>query len=454
MAGFVDFSIDTTADGAADAVFDSSNRPTHYEELVGGMVTVKVADLPKTDPMRIPVTANFNGGELELQGYITRKGDATMVAATAYECMRDVGDHGAGEEDLLPSAVKDVEAEDACLSEIAALKTSQSSDDPDEVVSLGPEAMFFISAKATDAVGNSVGSGADLSWKITADSDNEADAKKAIVADSGKTNETIMIISGEDAIAGTYSITVTSPDKEASTMIMITVSDVASMIEVTCDPMMIPVDTGLTDCTVMVTDALGNIPSNLREKENAQGQPISDTVRVAVRSRDAQIIGVDDENDTDLDDMGMASFSILLREDAMEGSSITINVSTTIGDQTLRANTTVVYGDAPSEVMEPGTELGKASNVTTGPFNEGGVVQVNWASAPNATGYIIYAVNVDELDDPDGQIVVKAVNDAAAMTYNLEGLNVGANYDIYVVATAPAMAEWPEDADVQHVTAN
>ena len=41
------------------------------------------------------------------------------------------------------------------------------------------------------------------------------------------------------------------------------------------------------------------------------------------------------------------------------------------------------------------------------------------------------------------------------MTYNLDGLNVGANYDIYVVATAPAMAEWPEDADVLHVmTAN
>jgi hypothetical protein len=105
------------------------------------------------------------------------------------------------------------------------------------------------------------------------------------------------------------------------------------------------------------------------------------------------------------------------------------------------------------EAAEP-EEVGPATGVTTGPFNEGGVIQVNWDAAPNATGYIIYAVNVDELDDPDGQIVVKAVNDAAAMTYNLEGLNVGANYDIYVVATAPAMAEWPEDADVQHVTAN
>ena len=43
--------------------------------------------------------------------------------------------------------------------------------------------------------------------------------------------------------------TVTSSDGEASTMIIITVSGVASMIEVTCDPVMIPTDTGLTDCT-------------------------------------------------------------------------------------------------------------------------------------------------------------------------------------------------------------
>ena len=51
--------------------------------------------------------------------------------------------------------------------------------------------------------------------------------------------------------------------------------------------------------------------------------------------------------------------------------------------------------------------------LSTGPFNEGGVIQVNWDAAPNATGYIIYAVNVDELNNPDGQIVVAPVNDAA-----------------------------------------
>ena len=98
--------------------------------------------------------------------------------------------------------------------------------------------------------------------------------------------------------------------------------------------------------------------------------------------------------------------------------------------------------------------VGPATNVTTGPFNEGGVIRVNWDAAPNATGYIIYAVNVDELDVADGQIVVAAVNNGATDTYNLDALNVGDTYDIYVIATAKGMVVWPASTDVQQVTAN
>ena len=98
--------------------------------------------------------------------------------------------------------------------------------------------------------------------------------------------------------------------------------------------------------------------------------------------------------------------------------------------------------------------VGPATTVTTGPFNEGGVIQVNWDAAPNATGYIIYAVNVDELDVADGQIVVAAVNNGATDTYNLDALNVGDTYDIYVIATAKGMVVWPASIDVQQVTAN
>ena len=104
------------------------------------------------------------------------------------------------------------------------------------------------------------------------------------------------------------------------------------------------------------------------------------------------------------------------------------------------------------EAAEP-EEVGPATGVTTGPFNEGGVIQVNWDAAPNATGYIIYAVNVDELDDANGQIVVAAENDETAETFNLSGLNVGDTYDIYVVATAKEMVAWPTSAEVVQVDA-
>ena len=98
--------------------------------------------------------------------------------------------------------------------------------------------------------------------------------------------------------------------------------------------------------------------------------------------------------------------------------------------------------------------VGPATSVTIGPFNEGGVVQVNWDAAPNATGYIIYAVNLDELDDANGQIVVRAANNGATDTYNLDTLNLGDTYDIYVIATAKGTAAWPASTDVKEVTAS
>ena len=85
LTGFVDLSIDTSAAGAADAVFTRSARSTLYVELgddsdeEDGQVTVEVKDLPENDALRIPVTANFNNGELELMTNIVRKGDSMMV---------------------------------------------------------------------------------------------------------------------------------------------------------------------------------------------------------------------------------------------------------------------------------------------------------------------------------------------------------------------------------------
>ena len=76
-------------------------------------------------------------------------------------------------------------------------------------------------------------------------------------------------------------------------------------LSVTCDPEMIPIDTGLTDCTVTVTDENGNVPSNLHKKMDDVDKIIKDKVRVAVRSKEVTLIGTDD-NDVTLDDNGMA----------------------------------------------------------------------------------------------------------------------------------------------------
>ena len=144
----------------------------------------------------------------------------------------------------------------------------------------------------------------------------------------------------------------------------------------------------------------------------------------------------------EVDDMGMVTITGV----AAGTATITVTATDMAGAMATQEIMVTVEAAEPEEV-------GPATSVTTGPFNAGGVIQVNWDAAPNATGYIIYAVNVDELDDANGQIVVAPVNDAAAETFNLGGLKSGDTYDIYVVATAKEMVAWPADADVDQVEA-
>ena len=150
----------------------------------------------------------------------------------------------------------------------------------------------------------------------------------------------------------------------------------------------------MTECTATVTDAMGNIPSNLGMEENALGESVFDTVRVAVRSRDVQIIGVDDNNDTTVNNKGTAAFSILLREDATEGSSITVNVSSDIGDEMLRANTTVTYGEAAPE-PEPMPMLLGAPSITSVMSDAAGMATVMLTPGDNATKHWVWAAPTD-----------------------------------------------------------
>ena len=151
--------------------------------------------------MKIPVTADFNNGELVLTGNIVRKGDATMVEAKAYACEPDSKDGADGP---------------VCTSEIAGLNTPNTSDDPDEVIALGPSDSFVISGKATDAVGNTVSSKGQLTWSITPGSDNEDDAEDSLDDGKGSGLEAIAVTGDTDSVPGIYSLTVTSEDGEAS----------------------------------------------------------------------------------------------------------------------------------------------------------------------------------------------------------------------------------------------
>ena len=123
------------------------------------------------------------------------------------------------------------------------------SNDPKELVSIGAEGYFFIAGSAKDALGSTVDKldSGEVTWKAA-----DADARAALEDESGNTNTAIMISS--DAEPGTYNITVEDSGKDASATVSIVVAGDAGMISVSCDPMMIPTDTGLTDCTVAVTE--------------------------------------------------------------------------------------------------------------------------------------------------------------------------------------------------------
>jgi titin len=108
------------------------------------------------------------------------------------------------------------------------------------------------------------------------------------------------------------------------------------------------------------------------------------------------------------------------------------------------ANATTLAAGEGGTTTPVGEELGKASGISEGSFNSGGTVQIDWTAAPNAGGYVIYAVNVAQINDP---VVTRAVNNASATTWNLDGLTVGQTYDVYVVATASGQdAQWPDAA--------
>ena len=428
--GTIEISIGTPSAGAEGARFAGGGDATR-RSYGDNFESVQIERIPKNIDVRIPVMATITsqaGSTLELKGYIQRKGDPTMVDASAYICAKELAEHqdlhddDANNDELADSVTADdVNDASACMSEIDDLADDSTSNDPDALAAISPGGFFFISAKSTDSVGNTITdttkSTTALNWEVTSDADNVDDAEEAISGDddSGTTNTVIQIY--DKAKLGTYSLTVEEGD--ASTMVIVIVSGKTSKIEIT-GPDMIPTDTGLATYMVTATDSAGNLPSDVNDLDG--------NYTVAVRSKDAEVLGLVNDKVNFDEKTGIGQFQVLLPLDAVVGSTVSITVS----HGTITATKAVTYGEAGSTPTVPGAELGTVTDVITG-FNRGGALQVSWTKAANASGYIIIAINVNDVNN---DVVAVVLNDGDLDTQNISGLTPGATYDIYVAATA------------------
>ena len=475
ITGAVTFTLGTPSAGAEDAEFDGggvNTRITYGSSYAYATVT----DIPEDIPINIPVTATIDSviGNLTLEGKIVRKGNADTVIPSTYKpcdpgkCEAEDLILSTGAQFFVIARAMDSAGNDVTKDMIANIEAKTSADedalgepltgaaetelwwnslgckamntaaeadlevDPAEASELGDTSPF---CKAFDDVSDEVPDDVDGQGPYGADTSGENDSVRDVVLRLVIPASFAAFMVDGKADSGQYDIEVETINKKMGT-VSVTVAGDASKISISCSPDPIPANTGLTDCTVTVTDDSGYIPSNLAvtTTTGTGDSEITTTtygsVRVAVRSRDAEVIGADDGT-VMLDKKGQAMFSVLLREDAVVGSQITVNVSTTIADKSLQNNTVVTYSERDTPTVPDG-ELGTVTDVITG-FNRGGALQVSWTKAANASGYIIIAINVNDVNN---DVIAVVLNDGDLDTQNISGLTPGATYDIYVAATA------------------
>ncbi len=341
--------IDVAVDGGEDVLFEGSglktirlraDAPTNLGDADSGKETATVTGLPTSGAVRNTVSATLGG--VTVEGNIERSGPAATVEAAAYACTPgDTWDH-----DNDASTAEVVET-GACGEEIRTYDDDDAAPLKDVGVLTAGDA-FFYNAISKDALGN------DATGSADGEAGGADAAAKAAVNDAFSRLDPLQTITvKQGAPSGTHVITVSNGD--ASYDLSITVAGPADSISVACDPTAIPASTGLTDCTVTVVDANGNVPHNV-EGEHAT---------VAVRSTDASIIGVNNLNAAPLGADGTADFRILLREDAPSGD-ITVNVVSTIGGKSLTAATTVSYTGTVAPVTDnrAPTRRGSIDDVT------------------------------------------------------------------------------------------
>ena len=82
--------------------------------------------------------------------------------------------------------------------------------------------------------------------------------------------------------------------------------------------------------------------------------------------------------------------------------------------------------------MVPTDGLGTPDMVSASYSEETGMVEVSWTVAANASGYIIIAINVNDIS---GDVVAVPLNDGDLEAWSVGGLTTGQTYDVYVAAT-------------------
>ena len=205
--------------------------------------------------------------------------------------------------------------------------------------------------------------------------------------------------------AGEATITVTATDMDgayAMQTIMVTVeyANVAPMAGADIDPVMMTVGDDPMMVATMFTDA--NMDDMLSYTEMSSDEMVATAM-------------------VDMD--GMVTIT------AVGAGEATITVTATDMDGESAMQTIMVTVMMATTMMD---ELGTVTDVTANSF-PGGALQVSWTKAANASGYIIIAVNVN---DVNGDVVAVPLNDGDLDTWNIPGLTPRATYDIYVAATA------------------
>ena len=87
---------------------------------------------------------------------------------------------------------------------------------------------------------------------------------------------------------------------------------------------------------------------------------------------------------------------------------------------------------APAELTQTPSPLGNPTGLTATAASQSGEVSLRWTPAANASGYIIIAINVNDIS---GDVVAIPLNDGGLETSLVSGLTPGATYDVYVAAT-------------------